>query len=172
MSTRDAETLITPLPRQLVSTCAVPVLSTLLTAWLLGTLQLSALPRLPIYTSNSPASPQRTSRLDPRLSLPSPSTDRPSTDVCCQTRTLARLTKASEPGVDFLWWTASLRPGPARVPLRSGQRRKPMPNPAPLRGSLPSPAHGRRVLTVPHRPAPPPARPPPRPAPAPPDPDS
>lgn len=67
MSTSGAQTLITPLPRQLISTCDVPALSTWLTTWLHGTLQRSALPRLPIYTSNTPASPQRSSSLDPRL---------------------------------------------------------------------------------------------------------
>lgn len=47
--------------------------------------------------------------------------------------------RPQSPGVDFLWWTASLRPGPAQVPLRSGQRRKPKLAPPPLRDSPPCP---------------------------------
>lgn len=176
MSASDAQTLIPPLPRQLVSTCDVPALGTLLTAWLHGTQQLSAqtAQTAHLHKQHSSQSSADIVWLRDSPSLRPPPTGRSQTCVAkrglCEE--LACLTKASEPGVDFLWWTASLRPGPTQVPLRSGQRRKPMPDPPPLRGSPPSPAHGRRVLTVPHRPAPPPARPPPRRAPAPPDPDS
>lgn len=116
VSASDAQTLITPLPRQLASTCGVPALSTLLTAWLHGTLQLSALPGLPIYT-NTPVSPPRTSSLDPRLSLPSPSTDRPFTDVCCQTRTL-RSWRASRRPQSRAWTFSGGRPASGLVRFR------------------------------------------------------
>lgn len=162
VSTRYARLAVTPLPRQLVSTCDVPALSALLTARLRA-----ELPSLPISTSGHPVSTQD--------SAPSALHGQAVRSRVLSSADSVRSWRASrrpQSRAWTVWWTASLRPGPAHGPLSSGQRRKPKLDPPPLRGSPATPAHGRRVLTEPRRPAPPPAGPPPRPAPAPPAPDS